>query len=200
MIDDGVGRILKTLEKTGLSENTMVIFTSDHGDYCGDHGLVLKGPAHFRSVINMPLIWKIPGVNKSTITDSLVSTVDLPKTILNLLNVKTKLIPENLQGYDILDILKDPKNKIRQQILIEHDEEIAKDKIFRLRTLVTESHRLTLYDGYDNFGDIFNYITDPDEVNNLWDGDKELKNNLLEKLLREIISLRPRTPKRNAYN
>jgi len=201
MIDDNVGRILKSLEKTGLSENTMVIFASDHGDFCGDHGLVLKGPAHFRSVINMPLIWKIPGVTTPGISDSLVSTVDLPSTILNLLNVKKKLIPDNLQGYDISSILKeDPKNKIRQQILIEHDEEIVQDKVLRLRTLITENHRLTLYNGYDNFGDIFNYQTDPDEVNNLWDVDKELKNKLIETLLREIINLRPRMPKRCAYN
>ena len=66
--------------------------------------------------------------------------------------------------------------------------------------MITEKHRLTLYDGYDDFGDIFNYITDPAEVNNLWETNKELKNNLVEKLLREIISLRPHTPKRNAYN
>ena len=200
MIDDNVGRILKILEKTGLSENTMVIFTSDHGDYCGDHGLVLKGPAHFRSVINMPLLWRIPRKIKPGISNSLVSTVDLPKTILNLLNVKKKLIPGNLQGFDISNILNDPENKIRKQILIEHDEEIAKDKVFRLRTLLTEKHRLTIYDGYDDFGDIFNYITDPAEINNLWDRDKELKNTLVEKLLREIINLKPRTPKRNAYN
>lgn len=200
MIDDNVGRILKSLEKTGLSENTMVIFTSDHGDYCGDHGLILKGPAHFRSVINMPLIWKIPEVTTPGISDSLVSTVDLPSTILNLLEVKKKLIPDNLQGYDVASILKDPKNKIRQQILIEHDEEIVEDKVFRLRTLITEEHRLTLYDGYNDVGDIFDFSNDPNELKNLWNVDKELQNHLIEKLLREIISTRPRTPKRNAYN
>ena len=148
----------------------------------------------------MPLLWKIPEVTTPGISDSLVSTVDLPNTILNSLKVKKKLIPDNLQGYDISSILEDPSNKIRQQILIEHDEEIVQDKVFRLRTLITEQHRLTLYDGYDNFGDIFNYQTDPDEVNNLWDVDKELKNKLIETLLREIINLRPRMPKRCAYN
>lgn len=200
MIDDNVGRILKTLEKTGLSKNTMVIFTSDHGDYCGDHGLILKGPAHFRSVINMPLIWKIPNLTNSTVTNSLVGTVDLPKTILNLLGVNEKLHSEGMQGYDINPILKEPTNKVRQQVLIEHDEEIAQDKIFRLRTLITENHRLTLYDGYDNFGDIFDYEADPYEVSNLWNVEKELKNQLVEKLLREIITVRPRIPKRSAYN
>ncbi len=69
----------------------------------------------------------------------------------------------------------------------------------RLRTLITENHRLTLYDGFHNFGDIFDYRNDPDEINNLWTKDKELRNTLIEKLLREIISLRPRYPKRCAY-
>ena len=135
-----------------------------------------------------------------SVSDSLVSTIDLPKTILNVLGVKEKFHPETFQGHDITPILNDPNQKIRERLLIEHDEEIAKDKIMRLRTLVTEKHRLTVYDGHDNLGDIFNYKSDPDEVNNLWNTDKELRNKLSEELLREIIKVRPRFPKRNAYN
>jgi arylsulfatase A-like enzyme len=200
LIDKGVGEILRTLEKTGLASNTMVIFMSDHGDLCGDHGLILKGPAHYRSVINMPLIWKIPGLPKNQISESLVSTIDLPKTILTLLGIREKTHPKTMQGKDITPILKNPSEKIREQLLIEHDEEISKDKVMRLRTLVTESHRLTLYNGYDKIGDIFDYTNDPNEVNNLWIKKIDLKNELLEKLLREIINLQPRVPKRKAYN
>ncbi|NVM36688.1 MAG: sulfatase-like hydrolase/transferase [Candidatus Lokiarchaeota archaeon] len=200
MIDDGVGKILSTLEKTGMADNTMVIFTSDHGDYCGDHGLILKGPAHFRSVINMPLLWKVPGLTHTSVSNSLVSTVDLPKTILKLLRIKDRYHPELNQGRDITSILKNPKERVREQLLIEHDEELSEDMILRLRTLITQHHRLTLYDGYDNFGDLFNFESDPDEINNLWYKDKELRSNLVERLLREIISLRPRFPKREAYN
>ncbi len=200
MIDDGIGRILSTLEKTGMADNTMVIFTSDHGDYCGDHGLILKGPAHFRSVINMPLLWNIPGLTHTSVSDSLVSTVDLPKTILNLLHIKERFHAKPMQGKDITPILKNSDEKVRNQLLIEHDEELSKDMVMRLRTLITENHRLTLYDGYKNYGDIFDYAKDPDEVNNLWASDKELRNELIERLLREIISLKPRFPKREAYN
>lgn len=200
MIDDGVGKILNTLEKTRMADNTMVIFTSDHGDYCGDHGLILKGPAHFRSVINMPLLWRIPDLTQTSVSNSLVSTVDLPKTILKLLGIKERYHPEPMQGRDITPILRNPHEKVREQILIEHDEELAKDMIMRLRTLVTENHRLTLYDGYEDYGDIFDYKSDPDEINNLWNSDKELRNKLLEKLLREIVNLQPRFPKRDAYN
>ena len=199
MIDAGVGRILNTLDKLGISNNTMVIFTSDHGDLCGDHGFILKGPAHYRGLINIPLIWKVPGITKGTVSDSLVSTIDLPKTILNILGVREKYHPKEFQGYNISPLLNNPNQKIREQLLIEHDEEIAKDKIMRLRTLVTENHRITIYDGYDKFGDIFDLLNDPDEINNLW-YDKELRNSLIERLLREIISLQPRVPKRDAYN
>jgi arylsulfatase A-like enzyme len=200
MIDEGVGKILRTLEKSGLTSNTMVIFTSDHGDLCGDHGLILKGPAHYRSVINIPLIWRIPELTKKSISKALVSTVDLPKTILSILGIREKFHHDAMQGKDIIQILKDANEKVRNQLLIEHDEEISSDKVMRLRTLVTESHRLTLYDGYDNIGDIFDYTTDPDEIDNLWSKNLDLRNELIEKLLREIINLRPRVPKRSAYN
>ena len=200
MIDDRVGKILNYLEESGLAENTMVIYTSDHGDYCGDHGLLIKGPAHFRSVINMPLLWKVPGLTKTSVSDSLVSTVDLPKTILNLLGVKEKQYPEIFQGYDIAPILEDPNKKLRKQLLIEQDDEISRKIIFRLRTLITETHRLTIYDGYENFGEIFNYEDDPGEINNLWDKDGELKYDLTNKLMREIISLQSKLPTRKSQH
>ncbi|MHA1730282.1 MAG: sulfatase family protein [Promethearchaeota archaeon] len=200
MIDDGVGKILDTLKKSGLADNTMVIFTSDHGDLCGHHGLILKGPAHYRGLINIPLLWRVPGMTKKGVSRSLVSTVDLPKTILNILGIAEKYQPKTFQGLDITPILKNPDKKVRDRVLIEHDEELAGDKVMRLRTLVTKRYRLTLYDGYENTGDIFDLKEDPDEVNNLWHTNQDLKNKLTEELLREIVSLRPRLPKRNAYN
>ncbi|MFX0140854.1 MAG: sulfatase/phosphatase domain-containing protein, partial [Candidatus Hodarchaeota archaeon] len=135
-----------------------------------------------------------------SVSNSLVSTIDLPKTILSILGVKEKHHPEAFQGYDIIPVLKDPSKKIRERILIEHDEEIAKDKIMRLRTLITEKYRLTIYDGFDNLGDLFDLQSDPSELNNLWNSHRELRGKITEELLREIISLQPRIPKRNAYN
>jgi len=198
MIDDGVGKILSTLKKTGLDKNTMIIFTSDHGDLGSDHGLILKGPAHYQGLINIPLLWKIPGITKGNTSSSLVSTIDLTKTLYDLLNIRKKDQPNILQGKDITPILKDPEKEVQNKILIEHDEELAKDKIIRLRTLITKRHRITLYDGYKE-GDIFDLEQDPHEQNNLWDN-KDLKNKMIEELLREIIRLRPRQPPRAAFN
>src|SRR5690606_38850705 len=58
MIDDQVGQILSTLERLSMDENTVVIFTSDHGDFMGDHGVVLKGPIHHQGLVRVPFIWR----------------------------------------------------------------------------------------------------------------------------------------------
>lgn len=200
MIDDGIGKILGALEKSGMTDNTMVIFTSDHGELCGDHGFILKGPAHYLSLINMPLLWKVPGLTNTHTCQSLLSTIDLPKTILNLLGVKRRHHSPYFQGYDFTSVLEKPEKKVRERILIEHDEELAKDVVMRLRTLVTDTHRLTIYDGEEKFGDLFNYRQESSETNNLWNEEKELRKSLVEELLREIIHLRPRIPERDAYN
>ena len=61
MIDDAVGRVLAQLAARGLAEDTIVIFTTDHGDFLGDHRLLLKGPAHFDGITHVPFIWAEPG-------------------------------------------------------------------------------------------------------------------------------------------
>src|SRR5690606_28283301 len=73
MVDDAVGRILRKLEATGLAENTVVIFTSDHGDFMGDHGLMLKGPIHYQGVVRVPFIWNDPGMSEHGRTAALGS-------------------------------------------------------------------------------------------------------------------------------
>ena len=60
MIDDAIGDVMQSLEDTELANNTIVIFTSDHGDYLGDHGLLFKGGLHFQSLIRVPFIWMGP--------------------------------------------------------------------------------------------------------------------------------------------
>ena len=104
------------------------------------------------------------------------------------------------QGYDMSPILENQDNKVREQLLIEHDEElthISRQESFRLRTLITERHRLTIYDGFEK-GDIFDYESDPGEVDNLWSKDEDLKNILIEKLMREMVSVQLRIPTRKS--
>ena len=62
LIDHSLGRILIALEQAGLAENTIVVYFSDHGDWLGDHGLVLKGPMHYEGLLRVPLIARGPGI------------------------------------------------------------------------------------------------------------------------------------------
>jgi arylsulfatase A-like enzyme len=198
-VDECIGQILALLENNGLAENTMVIFTSDHGDLMGDHGLLFKGPCPFNGIFQLPLIWKVPGLTKSSISDSLISSVDLPKTILSLLKIKDKHQPPDMQGYDMTPVLRNPKEEIRDCCFIENDEEIGPLKS-RIRHLITEDYKLTVYEEIPNFGDIYDRKNDPDELNNLWNDPnfKEKRFELVNKLLHENLKVQTRYPKRIA--
>ncbi len=83
LIDDEVGRILAALERTGRHENTLVIFTSDHGEMQGDHGILLKGPMMYEGAVRVPLILRWPGVLPAgRRVDSLVQWIDLNASML----------------------------------------------------------------------------------------------------------------------
>ncbi len=94
-IDDGVGRILDKLEALGLRENTIVVFTSDHGDFMSEHGMAVKGGVFYDSLVRVPLIVSWPGGNiPQNITDqSMVNTVDILPTLLQLQEIADFLDP-----------------------------------------------------------------------------------------------------------
>lgn len=198
MIDEGVGRILSALEKLGMADNTIVIYTSDHGDLMGDHGLILKGLSPFNGVLNVPMIWKVPRVTKpGSISDSLMSSIDFAPTILKLLRVSSRNQPPDIQGVNISPILKDPTAEVRDYCLIEEDEEIFGLKA-RLRYLVTNEYKMTIYLNLRDYGEIYDRKNDPDELINLWFKEPELRHKLIEKLFYENLGAQSRYPKRVA--
>lgn len=203
MLDNSIGQILAALEKLGLADNTMVIYTSDHGDLMGDHGMILKGPCPFNGILNVPLIWKVPGITQPAISDNLVSSIDISKTILNLLKIPEQKQPPDMQGVDLTPMLEDPSKKVRDHCLVEHDEEIEmfKTKI-RVRHFITEDYKLTVYNGLRGYGDLFDRKNDPDELNNLWYNDqyKDLRHELMELLFHANLNAQSRYPKREAMS
>lgn len=81
-VDHHIGRILEGLNQAGLSDNTLIVFASDHGDMLGDHGLYLKGPMFYEGVLRVPLIVVGPGIPVDQTIDTPVSTIDLAATFL----------------------------------------------------------------------------------------------------------------------
>jgi arylsulfatase A-like enzyme len=200
LIDYAVGQILASLEKLGLADNTMVIFTSDHGDYMGDHSLILKGISPFNGTLQVPLIWKIPEITHSAVSDALISSVDIPKTILELLNIKERYRPPGMQGYNMASILKDSQSEIRDSILITEDEEVGpRGPLYtRIVHLVTKDYKLTKYAELPGYGDLFDRNNDKAELNNLWDEDQDLRLELVDKMFHEYSITRTRFPKRDS--
>ncbi|KKK43880.1 hypothetical protein LCGC14_0806680 [marine sediment metagenome] len=100
-------------------------------------------------------------------------------------------------------ILKDPKERVRDFCLVEHDEEIEQFRTnIRIRHLITEKYKLTLYNGFPGYGDLFSRINDPLEIQNLWydENYSDTRNKLVEKRFHENLNAQSRYPKRLAMS
>ena len=84
VIDDWVGQIVAAIEARGELDNTVFVFTADHGDCLGDHGLVYKFSSHYDSVARVPLVCAGPGVERLGVRDQLVELIDLGPTFLQM--------------------------------------------------------------------------------------------------------------------
>ncbi|MDR9364390.1 MAG: sulfatase [Balneolaceae bacterium] len=107
-MDKQVGKVLKTLKKEGLEDNTIVIFTSDHGFHLGEHRFWMKLGLHEESV-RVPMIIKVPG-KEPAVTDSFVELLDLYPTIAELANLDYS---EHLQGKSLVPVFEDPNYSVR---------------------------------------------------------------------------------------
>lgn len=196
MIDDAVGEIMATLEEKGLADNTIVAFTSDHGDYLGDHGLCFKGGLHFQSLIQVPMIWADPRVEQPATSDVLASTLDLAPTILSAANARAY---SGMQGTDLTSTLAGRSTPDRSEILIEEQTYLQNILGFegqvRVRTLVDERWRITVYHGVE-WGELYDLVDDPDECLNLWDDPDfaAVRQDLTWRLVQSQISYSPQTP------
>jgi arylsulfatase A-like enzyme len=105
LVDAEVGRLLDALDETGQAERTLVVFTSDHGDYLGDHGLLTKSPALYDCLVRVPLIVRWPGrCDAGRRDERLASGVDLMPTILAAAEAD---VPPGVQGVDLGPFLAD---------------------------------------------------------------------------------------------
>jgi arylsulfatase A-like enzyme len=175
LIDKYIGIILNKLEELGLAENTIVIFTTDHGDFFGQHGLVTKGPYHYEDLLKIPFIVRYPNIIPANrVSDALLSLVDLPPTLHSLVNLP---IPSFYTGVDQSKVWRVQQDSARDHILCEmhHSPEIV-----HLKTYVNERYKITIYN-QQRYGELFDLKEDPGEHNNLWDDPNcsELKNDLL---------------------
>lgn len=190
MIDDAIGRVLAHLKSVGLADDTIVIFTSDHGDYMGDHGLMLKLLLHYQGILRVPFIWHDPTAQAHGKVDSgLAQSIDISATIL----ARAGIQPFNgMQGRDLCSTAP-PLG-----IIVEEDSQrlmTGFDRPQRVRTIVTDTHRMSLREGED-WHELYDLTSDPYEIDNIYSSAhaREIRAALTETMLRQIISLQDRAP------
>ncbi len=122
LADRSLGTVLGALEAAGAWDDTVIAFTSDHGDMCGSHGLRSKGPFVYDEIMRVPLYVKVPGTTRpGTVTGALGSHVDLAATICALAGVDRSAVEATVQGRDLGPVLADPAASVRDHILFAQD-------------------------------------------------------------------------------
>jgi len=116
-VDEGLGRILDTLDSLGIEDETFVLFTSDNGFFYGEHGLSLERRLPYEESIRTPMVVRYPAlVPAGTRIDDLVVSVDIAPTAIDLAGAA---IPDRVQGRSLLPLLRGISTDWRQAILIE---------------------------------------------------------------------------------
>ncbi|HQY94013.1 MAG TPA: sulfatase-like hydrolase/transferase [Caldilinea sp.] len=187
LIDAEIGRILDYLDKAGLAENTLVVFTSDHGHFLGQHGLIAKGPFHYEDVLRVPMIVRYPGcVPAGETSDALQSLVDYPQTWLAAAGIDA---PGVMQGVDQLPVWCGEEAAARDHVLVENRHNPT---TVHLRTLITDRYKITVYRNA-KYGELFDLESDPDERCNRWDDPAyaAVKSELLLKFVQAEIQREP---------
>ena len=184
-VDDNVARLLDYLDESGLTENTIVLFTSDQGFALGEHGLYNKQWMYEPS-LHQPLLVRYPGtVSAGAVHESMVNHVDLAPTLLDFAGLP---IPEDLQGYSLKPILEGRADKVREASYY-HFYDHGK----RLPEMVgvrTERYKLIHYPTMDEpyKWELFDLKNDPDEMNNLQNNPEyEAVREYMEEELRQLI-------------
>jgi arylsulfatase A-like enzyme len=195
MIDDAIGRILRCLKASGLAESTVVIFTADHGDFMGDHQLLLKGALHYQGLVRVPFIWSDPKAKNSGLANSgLCGTIDLAPTILDRAGLEGH---NGMQGVSLLDAIEGGATGHDSIVIEEHQRRgyMGLKDNFRARSLITQDHRLTLYEGID-WAELYDLSNDRVEIRNLWGdpGAANKRHELTEKLARKLMELTDTSP------
>ncbi len=195
-VDRSVGAILKALENLGLADNTIVVYTSDHGDMMGAHQLLAK-TVMYEEAVKVPWLMRIPQLGrKLNIIEEPVSHIDLVPTLLDAMNVS---VENQFSGKSLLPVIRGEQDKARDVIIqwnpavrrgrTPHSidgvsqEDVARVNAASIRTVVSrDGWKLCLSDKDKN--QLFNLNKDPYETTNLYDSGNY--GDIISRLTKEI--------------
>ncbi len=211
-IDEQVGRVLDSLETSGMAENTVVMFISDHGDQLGEHGLFYKGLYPYDAHAHIPFLIKVPwSRHKGRVVADVVSMLDMVPTALDLAGVdqpedesmtewwreRNQPTVPSLPGEVLTSVLLEGQRPKRKSALVELDSDSKTGfDLLQMRWLVTNEYKLVYY-APGNEILLFDRRNDPGEMTNLATdpGYQSVVNELLKQLVCELSRTDSRLPR-----
>jgi arylsulfatase A-like enzyme len=162
LIDEQIGRIYAHLEAKGVLDNTVIIFTSDHGETAGSHGgLTDKGWQHFEEIQRIPMVVRFPdGRSAGQIREGLISLADVYPTILDLAGGEPQ---QGVHGTSVLPLIEDATSAWRDHVVVEFSG--VNNLSATLRTLVQDGYKFGYSAGFPD--QLYDLNTDPHETVNL---------------------------------
>ena len=159
LIDDQIGEMLRALEQRGMLDNTYIIYSSDHGEMLGDHGLYTKSVAYEAS-LRVPLIVAGPGIPKNQISDGLVELIDLNPTICDFAGVP--VLPR-IDAKSIAPVLHGETETHRTETV---------SALRNFRCIRTATHKLI--ENYNDVTELYDLENDPAELHNIAQSERKI--------------------------
>jgi arylsulfatase A-like enzyme len=175
LVDKQIEKILYTLESKKLLDSTLIVFSSDHGDHLGDHGLPFKS-TYYESALMVPLIIRGPGIPAGVRCSSFIDWIDLHATFLALAGIE---IPDHRQGTDMRELLEHPGKNLKKE---------AYSELLGSAMVRTHDYKLVLCD--DGTGELYDLREKPLEVHNHFNDPhyREIQQKLTNKILQHLLS------------
>lgn len=164
-IDHNVGRMLEALNTLGCRDNTLVIFTTDHGELLGNHGLYLKHPIPYEDLLRVGLVMQGPGVPAGQVVQEPVSTLDLAPTFYESAGLP---VAATVQGRSLHPLLTQPQatRDVAYSEWYVHPSRCGVG--LKLRTVRTRTHKCT-FELNSGAGELYDLAQDPQEMDNHFD-------------------------------
>lgn len=184
LIDHNVGRILAALDNLGLTENTLVFYSTDHGDMLGNHGLYLKGPTPYEDLMRVTMIARGPGIAAGKVVGEPVGTVDMAATFYDYAGIPA---PHDMQSRSLSKLLAG-KSETRDAAYSEWNVHPSRCGVaLQLRTVRTKTHKCTFELG-SGAGELYDLHNDPGEMDNLFNDPGRA---IIQKELHDMMRARP---------
>ncbi len=159
LVDEQVGKIIQALEDRAVLQDTLIVFSSDHGEFLGHHGLLLKStdayPMLYDDLIHVPLIIRMPGVPGGRVVEELVETMDICPTVLDWAGLHAHL---GIQGQSLLPAVMGGKPPEKEFVLSQSG---------AVKALRGKRYKLVHYPG-QAYGELYDVVADPGETHNLY--------------------------------